>query len=313
MRRNYQKSIFMFLICLVGMFCSCSKDAYSGNEDEAANNTVVWDDEAFKVSYAKVPLVFSTPGPLYNIYFDLRISLDNSEDPSKYIDVSLVNYEYGEKVDLTTNKFESQFTIVDEAQKPKVDFDVKGGSSHMNQGSYFLMSRDGDEFTIDMQICYTNNSGFSHSIKVKYKGTIIGSDGLPPTDWKEILKNTYTYKFDFNGESCKYGSLPVFSVGDNEVCFRADLYGKVSSFYVWATNFEYGKQIPIIAAQIQEDRQNTSELLWKDAILDGSYILVNKNANQLGHNDIIVKLNCKKDDKLYKFDVEYKGELKNGN
>ena len=304
------KGFVLLFVLSLGLFSSCSKESYSANEDEASSNTIVWDNEVCKISYAKVPLVFLVPGPHYNTDFDLRISLDGSETPSKYIDVSLVNYNYGEKVDLTTNKYDTKFTIVDKTQNPKVDFDVNGGSYSMKQGSYFLLSRNGDDFTNDMQLNYTNDNGFSHSLKVKYKGAVIGSDGLPSVGWKEEMENTYTYKFNFNGKSCRYSSFPQFQADNDEAYFCAGLNGEVSSFSVWTASFEYGEQIPIVAAQVQEDGQGASELLWKDAILDGSYILVNQNANKLGHNDIIIKLNCKKDEKLYKFDIEYKGEVK---
>jgi hypothetical protein len=306
------KAFVLLFVLSLGLFSSCSKESYSGNEDEASSNTALWDNEVCKVSYAKVPSVLSVTGPHYNTSFDLKISLDDSEEPSKYIDVSLMNYNYGEKVDLTTNKYDTKFTIVDETQKPKLDFDVNGGFYNMNQGSYFLLSRSGDDFTIDMQLNYTNYNGFSHSIKVKYKGAIIGSASLPSVDWKEQLEENYTYKFNFNGKSCRYSSFPQFQVDKDEAYFCVDLIGGMSSFSVWTANFEYGKQIPIVAAQVQEEGQGASELLWKDAILDGSYILVNKNANKLEYNDIIIKLNCKKGEKLYKFDIEYKGEVRNG-
>lgn len=304
MKQNFHKSIFMLLICLVGMLCSCSKETYS-EDDEATKNVAVWDNSQYTVSY--IQAIPGYGGSMYDDYFDIKISLDDSENPSRYIDFHLENYTYGEKLDLTTNKYLSYIHVVDESIKDKVSFYFHGGDNAIKSGSYFVMNRTNDKVSVDLYLSYVNNNGFPHSIKINYDGILINPSSLPSSDYQEVKKENYTYKFVHNGNNYLFGDARAL-FEDNYGGFEAYLHNETSPYYFATSEFEYGKQCPI--SEISFIENNVVYRFKKDMISEGSYMKVLENANKFNDCDVIIYAKCEGvDGKVHEFDIEYKGFL----
>lgn len=306
------KIFFKAMVCvlLISIFSSCSKDTYSENDDSSSTNKeVIWDANNYSISYVRANPVLNG-SPSYDSSMDFDISLDDSENPSRYISVYLTNYKYGEKLDLSTDKNDSHFMIVDKISKDKVDLNIYGGDNRIQNGSYLILNRTNDKIFVDMVLSYVDN-GFTHTIKIHYNGGAINMDDFPSLNYLEEIRENYTYKFNYDEASCDYSDWPLFEKYDNFARFSADLFGQLDRFSVEVENFEWDKQQPISFARILYKDENEYEEFRKDQILDGSYIQVKQNANKYKDIDVIIKLQCKSaDGKVHKFDVEYKGYLR---
>ena len=111
----------MLIVCLL---CSCSKEGLNEVDVGEKTNVVSLNDTRYDVysSWCSAPL---TSAPSSDEYFGINLALEKSEHPDKSLYLSCVNYIYGEKVDLTTSKYNSSISFCDGKQT----YSFEGGSS----------------------------------------------------------------------------------------------------------------------------------------------------------------------------------------
>ena len=158
-------SIYFLSLIFIGVLCflsSCSKESLDGESGSAA---VVWDKTSYNVSHVEVGSPY-TSFPVTDKYFILDFALEDSENPQKQLSFSCTNYIYGEKVDLTTGKYSSQIDFKD-GQKT---YWMRGGDSNVKAGSYYKLTRKGNHIELTIDLVYSGDNGYEHTLKVRYSG-----------------------------------------------------------------------------------------------------------------------------------------------
>lgn len=269
MKKNGLKLMLMLIVCLL---CSCSKESLNDADEET--NVVSWNNTRYDVCYSWCtdPV---RPAPSNDKYFGVNLALENSEHPGKSLYLSCVNYIYGEKVDLTTDKYDSSITFNDGRQT----YSYEGGSSKIEPGSYYILSRKGDRISVAIHLLYSNGSHDKEKLDVEYEGKLRDSDYLPAEDWQN--KASYSYGFTSDGVSYMYGKWAEFDIKDGIAFFSCYAFEKgnrektETNFDMTVNNFELGKKIDL------SDRSyyRWSSFVRYENVLPGSYMYVTLGEN----------------------------------
>ena len=185
LRINFLALLFIGVLCILS---SCSKESLDGESGLAA---VVWDKTSYNVSYVEVGSLY-TSFPVTDKYFILDFALEDSENPQKQLSFSCTNYIYGEKVDLTTNKYSAKIEFKDGQKTYQVD----GGSSRVKAGSYYRLTRKGNHIELVIDLAYSGDNGYEHTLKVKYGGELPNENYLPTENWQNEPYPHYSFTYD---------------------------------------------------------------------------------------------------------------------
>ena len=270
----------MLIVCLL---CSCSEEG--GNDVNEKTNVVSLNDNKYDVYYAWCSAPFRT-APSNNKYFGINLALEKSENPSKSLYLSCVNYIYGEKVDLTTSKYNSSISFCDGEQT----YSFEGGSSKIQSGSYYVLTRVGDRISVTIHLVYREYNNFEYNLDVNYAGTLTSNDYLPEEDWQSKPRAQYNYILD--GVSYEYSQWASIQVSKEVTTFSCSVFenGNIeatwSIFGITVKNLELGKKIDLSS----RNYFRWSSFVDFENILPGSYMYVT-----LGKNDYEVTI-----DLLYK-------------
>ena len=296
-------SVLLFVFSL-GLFSSCSKEAFSddeavGEDDEAYS--VVWDNTKYKIYYIRAEDLPHAPSLYEDESFYIRLFLEDNENPHKEVSLSCCNYIYGEKVDLTTDKYQSKINFTDGNN----EFDIRGGSSIIKQGSYYQLIREGSHITLTISLSYSGNNGYIHKLNVKYSGVLPDDSYLPAENWQDIPKPLYTFGYD--DMSFKFSDFPQYAVHDGRyMSFYGGLYNAkyTGSISYTIYDFKYDEKIDIssntnneISLNLSPDRNSYgTTYTWKrESVLPGSFLRVEHG--QENENDVIVlDARCKNQD-----------------
>lgn len=185
LRINFLALLFIGVLCFLS---SCSKESLDGESGSAA---VVWDKTSYNVSYVEVGSPY-TSFPVTDKYFILDFALEDSENPQKQLSFSCTNYIYGEKVDLTTGKYSSQIDFKD-GQKT---YRMRGGDSNVKAGSYYKLTRKGNHIELTIDLVYSGDHGYEHTLKVRYSGELPENSYFPSENWQNEPSYHYTFSYD---------------------------------------------------------------------------------------------------------------------
>ena len=275
------KVLIMLIVCLL---CSCSEEGR--NDVDEKTNVVSLNDNKYEVYYSWCSAPPAVPAPSNNKYFGINLALEKSEHPCKSLYLSCVNYIYGEKVDLTTSKYNSSISFCDGKQT----YSFEGGSFNIESGSYYVLTRVGDRISVRIHLVYGKHSNSEYNLDVNYAGTLTSNDYLPEEDWQNKPRTQYNYIQD--GVSYVYDNWASIQVSNEVTQFRCSAFEKGNREATWSLfditvkNLELGKKI---------DLSSRNYFFWSsfvdfENILPGSYMYVT-----LGKNDYEVTI-----DLLYK-------------
>lgn len=276
------KAFVLLFVLSLGLFSSCSKESFS--DDEAIDGgtkwkAVVWDNTAYNVSYLMdIPVASSSPSNDKDFYIDL--ALEDSETPNKVLSLSCKNYLYGEKVDLTTNKYSSEIEIKD----GQLSSSIEGGSSRIKAGSYYKLTRKGNHIDLVIDLVYSGGNGYEHNLKVNYSGEMPREDYLPTENWQN--EPFAHYSFTYDEAQYNYWSFVDFTSDP----FSCEIVNERSRGFlnVWADNFKYNEKVDLskkenrcsirlfLSNEVEDSKQEEHEW-FGDAILEGSYLYVKKD------------------------------------
>ena len=282
MRKYSFKVLIMLIVCLL---CSCSKEGQNEVDVGEKTNVVSLNDTRYDVYYSwcSAPL---TSAPSSDEYFGINLALEKSEHPGKSLYLSCVNYIYGEKVDLTTSKYNSSISFCDGKQT----YSFEGGSSKIESGSYYVLTRAGDRISVTIHIVYREHNNFVYNLDVNYAETLIGNDYLPEEDWQNKPRTRYNYIQD--GVSYMFSNWARVQVDKGVTTFSCSAFEKGnreatwSQFDITVKNLELGKKIDLSS----RNYFSWCSLVAFENVLPGSYMYVT-----LGKNDYEVTI-----DLLYK-------------
>lgn len=297
---------FLALI-LIGVLCflsSCSKESLDGESGSAA---VVWDKTSYNVSYVEVGSPY-TSFPVTDKYFILDFALEDSENPQKQLSFSCTNYIYGEKVDLTTGKYSSQIDFKD-GQKT---YWMKGGDSNVKAGSYYKLTRKGNHIELTIDLVYSGDHGYEHTLKVRYSGELPENNYFPSENWQNEPYPHYSFTYD--EAQYNYWSFVNFASAP----FSCDIVNKSSRGYlvVWPNNFKYGEKVDLsktfteirldLSNEIGDSGkyENEQHDWYGDAILEGSYLYIIKGESS--QYEATLDARCKDEDgTIHHIQAEY--------
>ena len=168
--------IFLVVLCF---FNSCSKETFSEEEkqeESQKSNYVTFDNSKYKVYYISTETM-PKPGGSLNEDKDYCITLflEDSESPKKELLINCVNYNYGEKIDLATDKYQSRI-IFDNGEKTQI---FRGGSLSIKQGSYYVLSRKDNHIELELKLIYSGDNDYVHKLEAKYSGELPEKNYLP--------------------------------------------------------------------------------------------------------------------------------------
>lgn len=301
LRINFLALLFIGVLCILS---SCSKESLDGESGSAA---VVWDKTSYNVSYVEVGSLY-TSFPVTDKYFILDFALEDSENPQKQLSFSCTNYIYGEKVDLTTNKYSSQINFKD-GQKT---YRMKGGDSNVKAGSYYKLTRKGNHIELTIDLVYSGNHGYEHTLKVRYSGELPENNYFPSENWQNEPYPHYSFTYD--EAQYNYWSFVNFASAP----FSCDIVNKSSRGYlvVWPNNFKYGEKVDLsktfteirldLSNEIGDsDKYENEQHDWYgDAILEGSYLYIIKGESS--QYEATLDARCKDEDgTIHHIQAEY--------
>ena len=291
LRINFLALLFIGVLCILS---SCSKESLDGESGSAA---VVWDKTSYNVSYVEVGSPY-TSFPVTDKYFILDFALEDSENPQKQLSFSCTNYIYGEKVDLTTNKYSSQINFKD-GQKT---YWMKGGDSNVKAGSYYKLTRKGNHIELTIDLVYSGDHGYEHTLKVRYSGELPENNYFPSENWQNEPYPHYSFTYD--EAQYNYWSFVNFASAP----FSCDIVNKSSRGYlvVWPNNFKYGEKVDLsktfteirldLSNEIGDSGkyENEQHDWYGDAILEGSYLYIIKGESS--QYEATLDARCKDED-----------------
>ena len=304
-------SVLLFVFSL-GLFSSCSKESFS--DDKAIDGgtkgkAVVWDNTAYNVSYLMdIPVVSSSPSNDKDFYIDL--ALEDSENPNKVLSLSCKNYLYGEKVDLTTNKYSTEIQIKDGQLSSSID----GGSSRVKAGSYYKLTRKGNRIDLIIDLVYSGGNGYEHNLKVNYAGEMPREDYLPTENWQNVPFAHYSFTYD--EAQYDYWSFVDFP----STPFSCKVINERSHgvLNVWADNFKYNEKVDLskkeygclirlnLSNEVEDSKEEKQEEheWFGDAILEGSYLYIKQD--DTWKCEAVLDAKCKdKDGTVHHIQAEY--------
>lgn len=304
-------SVLLFVFSL-GLFSSCSKESFSDDkaiDGGAKGKAVVWDNTAYNVSYLMdIPVVSSSPSNDKDFYIDL--ALEDSENPNKVLSLSCKNYLYGEKVDLTTNKYSTEIQIKDGQLSSSID----GGSSRVKAGSYYKLTRNGNHIDLVIDLVYSGGNGYEHNLKVNYAGEMPREDYLPTENWQNVPFAHYSFTYD--EAQYDYWSFVDFP----STPFSCKVINERSQgvFNVWADNFKYNEKVDLskkeygclirlnLSNEVEDSKEEKQEEheWFGDAILEGSYLYIKQD--DTWKCEAVLDAKCKdKDGTVHHIQAEY--------
>lgn len=301
LRINFLALLFIGVLCILS---SCSKESLDGESESAA---VVWDKTSYNVSYVEVGSLY-TSFPVTDKYFILDFALEDSENPQKQLSFSCTNYIYGENVDLTTNKYSSQINFKD-GQKT---YRMKGGDSNVKAGSYYKLTRKGNHIELTIDLVYSGDHGYEHTLKVRYSGELPENNYFPSENWQNEPYPHYSFTYD--KAQYNYWSFVNFASAP----FSCDIVNKSSRGYlvVWPNNFKYGEKVDLsktfteirldLSNEIGDSGkyENEQHDWYGDAILEGSYLYIIKGESSQYEATLDAK--CKDEDgTIHHIQAEY--------
>ena len=270
MKKNSLKLMLMLIVCLL---CSCSKEGLNDADEET--NVVSWNDTRYDVCYSWCSGI-AISSPTNDMYFGVNLALENSETPSKELRLSCVNYVYGEKVDLTTKKYDSSI-IFDDGQK-RYYFD--GGDSKIQPGSYYVLTRKGDRISLTIHLISREYNNFTRNLGVNYEGSLTSNDYLPEENWQNKPRHRYNYIHD--DVSYNYNTWASIHVDEKVASFNCSVFVKDNvevpwgQFAITVKNLDFGQKIDLTS----RDHFLWSSLVAFENILPGSYMYVVEGKNQ---------------------------------
>lgn len=303
LRINFLALLFIGVLCILS---SCSKESLDGESGLAA---VVWDKTSYNVSYVEVGSLY-TSFPVTDKYFILDFALEDSENPQKQLSFSCTNYIYGEKVDLTTNKYSAKIEFKDGQKTYQVD----GGSSRVKAGSYYRLTRKGNHIELVIDLAYSGDNGYEHTLKVKYGGELPNENYLPTENWQNEPYPHYSFTYD--EAQYNYWSFVNFASAP----FSCKVINERSHgiLNVWADNFKYNEKVDLskkeygclirlnLSNEVEDSKEEKQEEheWFGDAILEGSYLYIKKG--DTWECEAILDAKCKdKDGKVHHIQAEY--------
>lgn len=301
LRINFLALLFIGVLCFLS---SCSKESLDGESGSAA---VVWDKTSYNVSYVEVGSPY-TSFPVTDKYFILDFALEDSENPQKQLSFSCANYIYGEKVDLTTGKYSSQIDFKD-GQKT---YWMKGGDSNVKAGSYYKLTRKGNHIELTIDLVYSGDHGYEHTLKVRYSGELPENNYFPSENWQNEPYPHYSFTYD--EAQYNYWSFVDFASAP----FSCDIVNKSSRGYlvVWPNNFKYGEKVDLsktfteirldLSNEIGDSGkyENEQHDWYGDAILEGSYLYIIKGESS--QYEATLDARCKDEDgTIHHIQAEY--------
>lgn len=300
LRINFLALLFIGVLCILS---SCSKESLDGESGSAA---VVWDQSSYNVSNL-MEVSVATSSPSSDKDFNLKLALEDSKHSQKLLYLSCTNYIYGEKVDLTTDKYSSQIQFTD-GQKT---YRIYGGDSNVKAGSYYKLTRKGNHIELVIDLIYSGDNGYEHTLRVKYGGELPYSDYLPSENWQN--ESSYHYAFSYDEAPYNYWSFAGWGAGS----FRCEIVNKRSNgcFQISIDQFKYNEKIDLA------DTKNATEItlsltnkdtgkgeyhVWSyDSILEGSYFYIKKGEGS-SQDEVTIDVKCKdKDGTVHHIQAEY--------
>lgn len=282
MRKDSCKILAFILVGMLCFLCSCSKDAYSGEEQSSA---VQWDSTAYDVSYI-MTVTTATSTPVTDKYFDLKLALENSEKPQKVLCLSCKNYLYGEKVDLATNKYSSKIEFTDGRMK----YSIYGGASEINSGSYYVLTRKGNHIDLVINLSYSGENGYVHKLKVKYGGELPEKVYLPSENWQNEPSAHYSFTYD----EAQYRYTSYVFKDNNSFMFEIANEKEKGKLDVYVKNMKLGEKMSPTDLRLILSNEAESRVWSGDAILDGSYVYAKSNG--AFNYEVTLDAKCKDDD-----------------
>lgn len=258
---------YIVLLVLLVLVSSCSKESMNDADEET--NVVSWNDTRYDVCYASC-MDPARSAPTNDMYFGVNLALENSENPSKELSLSCVNYVYGEKVDLTTQKYNSRITFKD-GQK---NYYFDGGDSDIQPGSYYVLTRKGDRISVTIHLISREYNGFIRNLDVNYEGSLTSNDYLPEEDWQNKPRHRYNYIHD--DVSYDYSTWASIHVDEGVASFNCSVFVKDNvevpwgQFAITVKNLDFGQKIDLTS----RDHFLWSSLVAFENILPGSYMYV---------------------------------------
>lgn len=235
MRKN-SKFLALIMIGVLCFFCSCSKENYSGEQEQLPE--VLWDNASYDVSYLMTTSV-AVSAPVTNTYFNLKLALEDSEHPQKFLYLGCTNYIYGEKVDLTTDKYSSRIELND-GQKA---YSVSGGNFRVKSGSYYVLTRTGNHIDLVVDLSYSGDNGYVHKLKVKYSGELPSESYLPSENWQS--EPSAHYSFTYDEAKYRYSRFAdIYFDVDMYNCLAFELANEKSrgTFVIYVNKSQFGKK-----------------------------------------------------------------------
>ena len=310
MKRYSCKLVALIFVGVLCFFSSCSKETYSSDEPiegETGSASVVWDNSSYNVSYLMdISVAISAPSNDKGFY--INFALENSEHPTKVLSLRCNNYLYGEKVDLTTNKYSANIEFKDGQKTYQVD----GGSSRVKAGSYYRLTRKGNHIELVIDLAYSGDNGYEHTLKVKYGGELPNEKYLPTENWQNEPYPHYSFTYD--EAQYNYWSFVNFASAP----FSCDIVNKSSRGYlvVWPNNFKYGEKVDLsktfteirldLSKEIGDSGkyENEQHDWYGDAILEGSYLYIIKGESS--QYEATLDARCKDEDgTIHHIQAEY--------
>lgn len=285
MKRYSCKLVALIFVGVLCFFSSCSKETYSSDEPiegETGSASVVWDNSSYNVSYLMdISVAISAPSNDKGFYINL--ALENSEHPTKVLSLRCNNYLYGEKVDLTTNKYSANIEFKDGQKTYQVD----GGSSRVKAGSYYRLTRKGNHIELVIDLAYSGDNGYEHTLKVKYGGELPNEKYLPTENWQNEPYPHYSFTYD--EAQYNYWSFVNFASAP----FSCEVINERSHgiLNVWADNFKYNEKVDLskkeygclirlnLSNEVEDSKEEKQEEheWFGDAILEGSNLYIKQD------------------------------------
>lgn len=300
LRINFLALMFIGVLCLLS---SCSKESLDGESGSAA---VVWDQSSYNVSNL-MDVSVATSSPSSDKDFNLKLALEDSKHSQKQLYLSCTNYIYGEKVDLTTDKYSSQIQFTD-GQKT---YRVTGGSSNVKAGSYYKLTRKGNHIELTIDLVYSGDNGYEHTLKVRYSGELPQNSYFPSENWQN--EPSYHYTFSYDEAPYSYSRFASYGPGGficdtgNE---KNDVHLRIST-----NNETYGEKIDltkkendcVINLVLVDNETGTQEWYewYHNSILEGSYFYIKKGEGS-SKDELTIDVKCKdKDGTVHHIQAEY--------
>lgn len=300
LRINFLALLFIGVLCILS---SCSKESLDGESGSAA---VVWDKTSYNVSYVEVGSPY-TSFPVTDEYFILHFALEDSENHQKRLSFSCTNYIYGEKVDLTTGKYSSQIDFKD-GQKT---YWMKGGDSNVKAGSYYKLTRKGNHIELTIELVYSGDNGYEHTLKVRYSGELPENSYFPSENWQN--EPSYHYTFSYDEAPYSYSRFASYGPGGficdtgNE---KNDVHLRIST-----NNETYGEKIDLTKVEndclinlvLVDNETGTQEWYewYSSSIQEGSYFYIKKGKGS-SKDELTIDIRCKdKDGTVHHIKAEY--------